>query len=60
MGDWATAILDQPRHHQVCDVRNTDENGPGLLEGGGCPRTVLLRYPGGGHCCFATGLRADL
>jgi hypothetical protein len=40
-------------------VRNTDENGPGLLEGGSCPRTVLLRYPGGGHCCFATGLRAE-
>ena len=41
-------------------MRNTDENGPGLLEGGGCPRTVLLRYPGGGHCCFAAGLLALL
>ena len=28
------------------------------MRDGGCPRTVLLRYPYGGHCCFATGMGA--
>lgn len=37
---------------------NVDDNAPSLLTAGGCARTVLLRYPSGGHCCFATGWRA--
>ena len=41
----------------VCSVRNTEENTPELLQRG-CARAVLLRYPSGGHCCFAAGWRA--
>ena len=41
----------------VVSSRNVDENAPPLLAG--CrSRMVLLRYPAGGHCCFARGLRA--
>ena len=42
----------------VVSARNVDENAPPLLAGGGRSRMVLLRYPAGGHCCFARGLRA--
>ena len=42
----------------VVSPRNTDENAPQLLAGGSGARMVLLRYPAGGHCCFARGLRA--
>ena len=42
----------------ICDWRNTEENSQGLLHGTNCPRTVLLRFSQGGHCCFARGLRA--
>lgn len=43
----------------VCAALNTEENGPALVgPSDSCPRTVLLRYRRGGHCCFARGWRA--
>ena len=47
----------------VCAARNTEESGESLLATGatgrsGCPTIVLLRYPRGGHCCFAEGWTA--
>ena len=44
----------------VCSTLNTDENAPALVgpDRDACPKTVLLRYPRGGHCCFARGWRA--
>ena len=42
----------------VVSARNIDENAPQLLGGGSSSRMVLLRYPAGGHCCFARGLGA--
>lgn len=42
----------------VCAAANQDENAPGLLASG-CDRAVLLRLPKGGHCCFASGWRAE-
>jgi len=42
----------------VCDPINVDENAaPGMLADG-ARQTVLLRFPAGGHCIFAEGLRA--
>ena len=44
----------------VVSARNVDDNAPQLLGGSssGSNRMVLLRYPAGGHCCFARGLKA--
>ena len=41
----------------VCSPANTDECTPSLLRDG-IRRAVLLRFPAGGHCVFAEGLRA--
>jgi pimeloyl-ACP methyl ester carboxylesterase len=42
----------------ICASANLDENLPLLSAAGACPRTVVLRFASGGHCCFARGLRA--
>lgn len=43
----------------VCASANLDDNIPALLGvAASCEKTVLLRYPRGGHCCFARGMRA--
>ena len=42
----------------VCVARNLDDNAASLFANGANAKTVLLRYPHGGHCCFAAGWRA--
>ena len=42
----------------VCSALNTDESGEPIFAAGGCRKVVLLRYPRGGHCCFAEGWSA--
>jgi predicted alpha/beta-fold hydrolase len=45
----------------ICPSSNIDDNAPALLarpSGASCPRTMMLRYPRGGHCCFAAGMQA--